>query len=296
MAYRKAWILLFAWWWMFASATLTAAPVERLAEGVYVFRAGEQRSLFLVADDGVIVTDPINAEAAADYRAAIRQVTAAPVRYVVYSHYHWDRVSGGQIFKQEGAEFVAQERCAQRFRDNPNPAVVEPDITFTDRLDVTVGDQTLELYYFGPSHGDCLTVFLASPANLLQVVDLVNPPVASFPPDPNVPYIRPHNLRQFFARVERLIVDRSIDEIVASRSRGEESLRGPASIVGEQARFWASVYAAVDRAIAQGNVGIDSFVRMKTVDQSVFEPYAGYSEADLRFIMRRISGWHDMGR
>jgi len=53
---------------------------------------------------------------------------------------------------------------------------------------------------------------------------------------------------------------------------------------------------AVEQAIAEGNVGIDSFVRMRTVDLTIFEPYAGYSEADLRFIMRRISGWHVMGR
>lgn len=281
------------------------AQVEQLADGAYLYRAGHHRSLFLVDDDGVIVTDPINADVAARYRAAIREITDAPVRYVVYSHYHWDRVSGGQVFAEEGAEFVAQSRCAQRFVENPNPAVVSPDITFAERLDVTVGETTLELYYFGPSHGDCLTVFVAQPTNLLQIVDLVNPPRAAFPVDPNVPYIRPHNLRRFFSAVEQLVEAQGIDQIVASAAlemergaaRGSVSPRlGPAQIVGAQAAFWNEVYVAVDLAIARGNVGIDSFVRMKTVDQAPFEQYAGYSEADLRFVMRRISGWHDMGR
>ncbi|MFQ5636184.1 MAG: MBL fold metallo-hydrolase [Gammaproteobacteria bacterium] len=271
-----------------------AAQVERLAEGTYLYRSGAQRSLFLVGDEGVIVTDPVNADAAVAYRAAIAELTDAPVRYVVYSHYHWDRVSGGRIFRDEGATFVAQARCARRFADNPNPAVVAPDITFDDSYRVSVGNRSLELFYFGPSHGDCLTVFLARPANLLQVVDLVNPPRAAFPADPNVPYIRPHNLRQFFSAVERLIGDEGIVQIVASAAPGP--IRAPASIVGEQARFWHEVYTAVDHAIEQGNVGIDSFVRMKTVDLSRFENFAGYSESGLRFVMRRISGWHDMGR
>ena len=296
MTVRKTWTCLFAWWCVAIPCAPAAAQVESLGDGAYVYRAGEHRSLFLMDAEGVIVTDPISADVAAGYRQAIRDLTDAPVRYVVYSHYHWDRVSGGQLFRAEGAEFVAQERCARRFRDNPNPAVVTPDITFAERFDVAVGDTTLELYYFGPSHGDCLTVFVARPANVMQVVDVVNPPTASFPVDPNVPYIRPHNLRQFFARVDALIAAEDIGEIVASHARDGAPARGPASIVADQARFWDDVYAAVERAIENGNVGIDSFVKMTTVDQSVFERYAGYSEADLRFVMRRISGWHDMGR
>lgn len=293
MVYRRIWLC----WLACCCVSATAfGQVEQLADGTYLFRAGAQRSLFIVDDDGVIVTDPINAEVAADYRAAISEITDAPVKFVVYSHYHWDRVSGAQIFKDEGARIVAQEQCAQRFRDNPNPAVVGPDITFADRHDVSVGDRTLELHYFGPSHGDCLTVFVAKPANLLQVVDLVNPPRASFPADPLGAYIRPHNLRQFFARVGQLVADQDIEGIIASSALNDQPAVGPATIVGDQARFWDEVYAAVDVAIAQGNVGIDSFVKMKTVDLAVFEPYAGYSEEKLKMIMRRINGWHDMGR
>ena len=169
---------------------------------------------------------------------------------------------------------------------------------------MTVGDATLELHYFGPSHGDCLTVFVARPANVIQVVDLVNPPRAAFPQDPNVPHIRPHNLRQFFASVVKLIEERGIDDLAASRAfdvelpapRRSRRRRSARSIVADQARFWNEVYSTVDSAIAQGYVGIDSFVRMHKIDQTAFEEFAGYSEADLRFVMRRISGWHDMGR
>ncbi len=300
---RTSGLLLFAWWSAVATPAPAFAQVEPLGEGAFLFRAGAHRSLFLVDDEGVIVTDPINAEVASDYRAAIRAITDAPVRYVVYSHYHWDRVAGGEVFAREGAEFVAQQRCAQRFVDNPNPAVVTPDVTFAERLDVTVGDRTLELHYFGPSHGDCLTVFVARPSNLLQAVDLVNPPRASFPADPLGAYIRPHNLRQFFARVQRLIADEGIDAVVASAvleddpgEGGASPPVGPASIVGDQARFWDEVYEATRIAGEQGNVGIDSFVKMETVDQAVFEPYGRYSEARLRLLMRRINGWQDMGR
>lgn len=302
MTCRMQWLCVLAGWCTLLPAGAVFAEVESLGDGAYLYRAGNQRSLFLVDDDGVIVTDPLNDRVAGEYLSAIRELTDAPIRYVVYSHYHWDRASGGQVFKDEGAQFVAHESCAQRFADNPNAAVIAPDITFNDDFEVTVGDTVLELYDFGPSHSDCFTVFLAQPANLLQVVDLVNPPQAAFPVDPTVPYIRPHNLRQFFASLQHLIERKDVEQVVASAAINDGGNKsqvspalGPASIVADQAAFWEEVYAAVEQAIAGGHVGIDSFVRMKTVDLARFEPYAGYSEADLRFIMRRFSGWHDMG-
>ncbi len=278
---------------------------EEIADGVYTFRFGDQRSLFLVSDQGVIVTDPLNAVAAAAYRDAIAEITDQPVKYVVYSHYHWDRVSGAQLFKDAGAEIVAQERCAERFRANPNPAVVMPDITFSEEYSVTVGNQSLDLFYFGPSHGDCLTVFVANPANLLQVVELVNPPQASFPRNRLVSYVKPHNLRQFFLDLEFLANERGIETVIASSaiavddSQGGQQLSavtGPASIIRDQAMFWEAIYNAVDIAEAEGNVGIDSFVKIETIDLEPFKPYDGYKKEDLPIIMRRFVGFYDMGR
>ena len=278
---------------------------EKIADGVYTFRFGDQRSLFLVADQGVIVTDPLNAAAAAAYRNAIAELTDQPVRYVVYSHYHWDRVSGAQLFKDAGAEIVAQERCADRFRANPNPEVVMPDITFSEEYSIAIGNMSLDLFYFGPSHGDCLSVFVANPANLLQVVELINPPQASFPRNRLVSYVRPHNLRQFFRDLEFLANERGIETVIASSAipvddgRGGQQLSaatGPAAIIKDQAAFWEAIYDAVATARAEGNVGIDSFVKIETIDLEPFKSYDGYKKEDLPIIMRRFVGFYDMGR
>jgi len=248
---------------------------EKVADGVYLFRSGAQRSLFLVGETGVIVTDPLNQAAAKAYRESISRVTKLPVKYVVYSHYHWDRVAGGQIFKEEGARFIAQERCTQRFRVNPNPAVVMPDVSFADRLDVSVGDMTLEMHYFGPSHGDCLTVY--------------------------VPHIRPHNVRQFFGAVDNLVAERGVQEIVASRAGMLTdgtmiTATGPVIAVRGQAAFWSSIFTVVDVANGQGQIGLDSFVHMEAIDLNLFKPYAGYEPNDLPLIMRRFVGYLAMGR
>lgn len=281
------------------------ANVEAVADDVYLFQYGGHRSLFLVTDAGVIVTDPLNAEAAAEYRAAIAKLTELPVKFVVYSHYHWDRVAGAKIFTDEGAQVVAQERCAERFEANPNPDVVMPDISFSDEYQVSLGGKSLDLFYLGPSHGDCLTVFIAQPARLMQIVDLVEPPRAAFPVDHNVPYIRPANLRQFFAATIELAEAAGVSEVLASHIRAVDDGQGgqtmspptaPVAIVSDQARFWNEIFSAVAIARDNGDVGIDSFVKLKTLDTTPFEEFDGYRKEDLPIIMRRIVGFYDMGR
>ena len=279
--------------------------IEVVGDGVYLFNYGTQRSLFMVADEGVIVTDPLNINAAQAYQAAIKTITSQPVKYVVYSHYHWDRISGAQIFGEQGAQVVAQEKCAERLIDNPNSNIVSPDIIFDNQYKISLGSHALSLYYFGPSHGDCLTVFVAEPAGLIQIVDLVEPPSASFPLNPYVSYVRPHNLREFFSKVLLLIETDGIQKVLASNVRliGQDNTNltfSPATastdIIASQARFWDSIYEAVEIARREGNVGIDGFVRLKTIDTKPFEAYAGYRKEDLPIIMRRFSSFYDMGR
>jgi glyoxylase-like metal-dependent hydrolase (beta-lactamase superfamily II) len=69
--------------------------VQTVAEGVYLFSYNIHNSLFVVADDVVLVTDPQNNDAAQVYLEEIRKITQAPIRYMVYSHRHGDHISGG---------------------------------------------------------------------------------------------------------------------------------------------------------------------------------------------------------
>ncbi len=147
----------------------------KVADGVYTFRFLLHRNMFIVTDEGVIVTDPINPRAAETLRAEIAKITDQPVEYVVYSHEHWDHISGGQIFKDEGARFISHARCIDEFKRNPSPIVVIPEGTFKKRFDIELGGKTLELYHFGRGHGECLTVMRLPKEKIAFVVDLVTP-------------------------------------------------------------------------------------------------------------------------
>src|SRR5690606_32523288 len=129
------------------------------------------RTLFVVTGDGVIVADPLNDAAAREMRRQIARLTDQPVRYVAYSHSHFDHAAGGQVFKDEGATFVAHEQCARNWQESTRDDIVPADVTFSDRYTIELGGKSVEMRYFGPAHDNCMAALLIRPANLLLTVD-----------------------------------------------------------------------------------------------------------------------------
>jgi len=71
-------------------------------DGVYIFRNGGHQSMFIVTKDGVIATDPIaygRPTGGQQYIDEIRKVTDKPIKYLIYSHHHFDHAAGGKAFK-----------------------------------------------------------------------------------------------------------------------------------------------------------------------------------------------------
>jgi len=125
-------------------------------DGVYVFRYQGHQAMFIVTPEGVIATDPIGErrpQAVTTYIAEIRKITQAPIRYVVYSHSHYDHIAGGKAFKDAGATFVAHENAKTLLQARKNPDIVMPDETVGNQRTITLGGTSLELNWVGKNHG-----------------------------------------------------------------------------------------------------------------------------------------------
>ena len=146
-------------------------------ENVYIFRYGGHQSMFIVTSQGVIATDPISYERPAKpYIDAIKAVTDKPIKYVIYSHHHYDHAAGGQPFKDLGATFVAHRRLKERWLELKKqnallPDVVMPDQVVDDKKTITLGGTRLELVYVGRNHSDNMLVMRLPKEKLVFVVD-----------------------------------------------------------------------------------------------------------------------------
>jgi glyoxylase-like metal-dependent hydrolase (beta-lactamase superfamily II) len=87
--------------------------ITEITSDLYRARNGNWYTVFLVTPAGIILADPINAAFAAWLRAELdTQFPGRPVRYVVYSHSHFDHAEGGAAFA-DTATFVAHENMAR---------------------------------------------------------------------------------------------------------------------------------------------------------------------------------------
>jgi glyoxylase-like metal-dependent hydrolase (beta-lactamase superfamily II) len=125
----------------------------------------------IVGRKGVVVVDTlISAKEGKRLLADIRAVTGMPLRYVVDTHHHLDHVLGNCVFEDLGAAIVAHETDAREMKetgekllqiakgyglsdaDLEGTRVAGPAISFRDRLRIDLGDLTVELLYYFPSH------------------------------------------------------------------------------------------------------------------------------------------------
>jgi len=167
-----------------ASAQAPAAPPPPLfsttkvdgTDGVYIFRYQGHQAMFVVTPDGVIATDPIGERrpAAAAYIGEIRKITQAPIKYVVYSHSHFDHIAGGKPFKDLGAVFVAHRNTKRLLEARKNPDIVVPDLVVDDTGGkIELGGTTLELLYLGKNHGDNSLIMRLPKEKIIFVVDFL---------------------------------------------------------------------------------------------------------------------------
>jgi glyoxylase-like metal-dependent hydrolase (beta-lactamase superfamily II) len=146
--------------------------ITNIAGDLYRFRNKFHVSVFLVTPEGVIATDPINAEAAQWLEDEIRQRFGQEIRYLVLSHDHADHSAGGEVFA-DTATVVAHENAKRTIIGEGRPTAV-PDLTFSDRMTIELGGKEVELVYPGPSHSDNLIVVHFPAERAVFTVDFIS--------------------------------------------------------------------------------------------------------------------------
>jgi glyoxylase-like metal-dependent hydrolase (beta-lactamase superfamily II) len=143
-------------------------------DNVYVFRNGNHQAMFVVTKAGVIATDPIaygRPTGGQTYVDEIKKVTNQPIKYLIYSHHHYDHIAGGKPFKDAGAKVIAHRRAQERLVALKGLDVVIPDEAVDTKRTIKLGGTTLELHYVGRNHSDSSLVMLLPKEQLIFAVD-----------------------------------------------------------------------------------------------------------------------------
>ena len=146
--------------------------ITQIKGDVYRFQNNFHYAIFVVTDAGIVVTDPINADAVTWLKAELSKRFDKPVTHMVLSHHHGDHASGGEAW---GAiEVVAHENTKKHVAAGKVKTAM-PTKTFSKEHTLKVGNKSLELTYLGNGHGDDLIAMVVRPENVAFVVDAVSP-------------------------------------------------------------------------------------------------------------------------
>ncbi len=254
----------------------------KVADGVYSFGDGMYYVMFVVSDKGVIVADSVNPDFAAALQKGIREVTDMPIKYLIYSHDHWDHISGGKVFKDAGATILSHVETKKSLARKPNPNVVLPDKTWKgNKHAIKLGNKTMELLYFGPNHGKGMTVYRLPKEKIIYVVDLVAPKRVGFA---FLPDFSPKEWLRSLREIERLEFD------IALFSHGLP--KGTVQDVTAQRVFVEDLKAEMIRMMQAGE---DPFMIPSKIKLDKYKDWAMYSEwlgmNAWRLLMEMHMGW-----
>ncbi len=147
---------------------------------------------FVVTPEGIVVFDALGTPSlAAKFLHKIREISDAPIKVVIMSHYHADHLYGLQVFKEQGARIYAPEG-ARDYLDsdiaenllaarrkllapwvNETTRIVVPDVYVEKELELVFGGITLKITPLGRAHSEGDLAMMVEPDNVLYSGDII---------------------------------------------------------------------------------------------------------------------------
>jgi glyoxylase-like metal-dependent hydrolase (beta-lactamase superfamily II) len=171
---------------------------------------------FVVTPEGVVVIDALGTPALGRaLLAAIRSVSAAPIRRVIVTHYHADHFYGLPAFKSAGAEIWAHKAAREYLEGSIAPARLEqrrrvlapwvdehtrllpPDRWLEGNTSFVLGGVHFDLIYAGPAHAPDDLVVMVREDQALFSGDLVF--------SGRVPFVGDADSRRWLAAMDELL-------------------------------------------------------------------------------------------
>lgn len=154
---------------------------QEIAPGVAVlFGAGGNIGVSH-GEDATLIIDDQFAPLSAKIEAAIADLGATPVKYVVNTHWHFDHTGGNEHFGATGATIFAHENVRVRMAAGgnaagnatpPAPSEALPVVTYAQGLKFHLNGDTMRLMFLGGGHTDGDSVVIWEEDNIVHMGDL----------------------------------------------------------------------------------------------------------------------------
>lgn len=152
--------------------------VERISDDLHVIYGLGGNAAVLATTEGTVIVDTMTLHyQGARIKEVAEALTGSPVEIIINTHYHLDHTHGNPAF-DVGTRVIATERTLHHLEQTDaeyfsgDAAQFKPNETFSDELELNLGDKTLRLVYPGNGHTDGDLVVLMVEEKALHTGDL----------------------------------------------------------------------------------------------------------------------------
>lgn len=151
----------------------------KVAGSVYMLTGAGGNIGVSVGEDGIVIVDDQFAPLAPKIKAALKDITDKPIKFVLNTHYHGDHTGGNEVFGRE-APIIAQTNVRKRLQSGsknlggttpPAPKDALPVVTFDDKVSVWANGEEIRAVHFPHGHTDGDSVIFFSKSNVVHMGD-----------------------------------------------------------------------------------------------------------------------------
>ena len=151
----------------------------KVAGAVYMLEGSGGNIGVSVGEDGIVLVDDQFAPLAPKIKAALKQITDKPIKFVLNTHFHGDHTGGNAQFGNE-ATIIAHDNVRKRLESggkvqqnsvSASPKEALPVITFNDRASVHLNGEDIRAIHVPNGHTDGDSIILFPKSNVVHMGD-----------------------------------------------------------------------------------------------------------------------------
>lgn len=148
----------------------------QLSDHTYMLEGAGGNIGVSIGDDGVFVIDDQFAPLSDKILNAIKAISDKPLKFLVNTHFHGDHSGGNENMTKAGATIIAHDNVKKRLESQQRdgsykPKEALPVITFNDKLNISINDESVAVFHVANAHTDGDSILYFTDSNVLHTGD-----------------------------------------------------------------------------------------------------------------------------
>ena len=155
----------------------------QLSDTVYMLKGAGGNVGISTGVDGLYIIDDQIKPVTSQLLDAIKEISDAPIRFVINTHYHGDHTGGNETIGGEGAVIISHDNIRNRMNTEqvniflgnttpPYPAQALPVLTFNDQMSLHLNGESATAYYVANGHTDGDSIIHFPVSNVIHMGDM----------------------------------------------------------------------------------------------------------------------------